>query len=718
MFFHRVGASFAIAFLLVSGSVFSSSSSVPSWVDDMPLVDQQPEERGRGRIRFEPNAQALERLFRSRNARMVGFPLPGGEWVDLEVVSTDLVHGGTRFAVAGPDGVHETAGPLARFFRGNVAGDPDSLVSLNLINGQLAGFVRTRDKEYSFGPRSFAPGGPPARGVDVVDDSLESGPTGACDGEAYPSSDGAPSNNPRTFMGDAGMMQNVLAPDTLLIASVAVEGTVEWVARLGGVAAAEAYTLNLMAQVSAIYENDLAVRIQIPYILMNAAEPDGYTGGSNNTSTHLTELRAKWNGDTVLRGLYRSTVHLLGTYPSGGAGRAYLDVLCEGVPANASSYDFGVTLLEGAGGSWERRLVAHELGHNFSSPHSHCYSPEIDQCNNTETGCYAGPVVQTTGTVMSYCSTRLSVFHQREIDETLRPGAEAAYPACMAISGSPGTLSGAAGSALAVQVATQCPLQSLVNDDGGNNGAMGYSGMAQAAWVKRFTPACHPFSLSDVEVQFGNTTIVPGRPVRLVIYTDSSGSGSPAGATLAYSQDVAVQVTGMNQWNRFTLTAPVVLASGDYYIGLYDLVPDMATTYIMDFDTSHTGDSWRQSSGTNPGSYTLTTTGSWMIRALGSGVSPGSVVLSWGVPCNDASVPNQDYAIYQGVLGAWTTLTNLTCSTGYSNSWIVGGSASNVFWLVVPQTSSSEGSYGLSSFGERPPAALPCRPQAIGVCAQ
>jgi hypothetical protein len=676
----------------------------------MVLVDQQPETLGPGRIRFEVHRDTVDRLQRSRGAHLVGFPLPGGAWVDLEVLSTDIVHGGTRFVVAGPDGARETAGPSARLFRGTVAGDPESLVSLNLIDGHLAGFVRTGGKEYSFGPRSFARGAAAALRVEVVDDVQESGPIGACDGDPVPPEGVGSMSNKAPISFD-------LAPGTPLIAPVAVEGTVEWVARHGGAAAATAYTLNLMAQVSAIYERDVAVQIQIPYLLMNAAESDGYSGASNNTGTLLSEMVAKWNGNAALRGVFRSAAHLLGSYPSGGAGRAYLDVLCDGVPPNGSSHDFGVSLLQGAGGSWERRLVAHELGHNFSSPHTHCYVPEIDRCANTEPGCYSGPVVPTTGSVMSYCSPATSVFHPRVIDEALRPGAEAAYPSCMAVAGSPGALGGSAESALVLREAAECPVQSLIDDDGGRNSSIGYSGIAQATWVKRLTPACHPFRLTGVQVQFGHSSVAPGRPVRIVVYTDTSGSGSAAGAALAHSQDVFVQTTGA-QWNSFTLSAPVVLGSGDYYIGFQDLLADAATTYIMDYDSSRAGDSWLQAGGTDPGDFIPFTTGTWMIRAQGGGVTPGSLVLSWGAPCNDAAVPNQDYAVYQGTLGAWTTLTSLTCTTGGSRSWLIDAAGPNLFWLVVPQTAASEGSYGVSSFGERPQASSYCRPQSIGACGE
>ena len=647
---------------------------------------------------------------------MAGFPLPDGSSVDLEVVSTDIVHTGTRFVVADADGIHEAAAPASRLFRGTVTGDPDSLVSLNLIDGHLAGFIRAGGKEYTFGPRSFARDAAVPRRVEVVDESLEGGPTGRCDGEEKAPFDPM-RKSPGRLGGDDALAQQAIGPATPLVAYVAVEGTVEWVARHGGVSGATAYTLNLMAQVSAIYENDVNVEIQVPYMLMNAAESDGYTGTSTDTSTYLAELRAKWNGTASLRGVFRSMVHLFGTYSSGGAGVAYLDVLCDGVPANSSSHDFGVSLLQGAGASFEKRLVAHELGHNFSSPHSHCYVPELDRCYNAESGCYAGAVVATTGDVMSYCSAKTNSFHQRAIDERLRPGAMAAYPSCVAVAGSPGMVGGSAQSALVVGRAGSCASQELLNDDNGRNGSYGYTGSTQAAWVKRLTPACYPFSLTSVQVRFGHTSVAAGRPIRILIYTDTSHSGSPATAVLAHSQDVTVQSVG-TLWNSYTLSAPVLLSSGDYYVGFQDLLADSATTYVMDYDSSRTGDSWRQGGGTDADGFTLHTAATWMIRAQGGGVAPGSVVLSWGPPCNDAAVPDQDFAVYQGTFGDWDSLTSLTCTTGGSRSWVVADPGANLFWLVVPQTSANEGSYGISRFGERSPAANPCRPQSIGTCEQ
>jgi hypothetical protein len=688
-----------------------AQSPVASRPEKVVLVPGYPEGRGPGRIAIVPDAAALRRLFEAGSARVADFPLPGGQRVDLEVSSIDVVGGRTRFFVHGGDGLREMAGPSMRFFRGRVAGDPGSLVSLNLFGGRIAGFVRHDGREYTFGPRAFSVDRPGAGDIEMVDERMEGGARGGCDVEEPADDAGAfaLTGQPRL---EAFSTQSIDA-NTLLVGTIAVEGTVEWVTKLGGVAAATTYTLNLMAQVSAIYENDIKVQLQVPYVLMNDVEPDGYSGASNSTSTVLGEMRTKWNGTPSLQSVSRTAAHVFSTYPSGGAGRAYIDVLCNNVPVNPNAYDYGVSLLEGNGGSWERRLVAHEIGHNFSSPHSHCYVPELDQCNNTESGCYAGTLVQTTGTIMSYCNVQLSSFHQRERDEKIRPGAQAAYPRCMDVAGMPGEAGG-----LLVGDAGVCSAADLVADDGATNGVYAYAGTVQGAWIKRYTPPCYPFKLTGVDVRITNTTTVaPGRALRILVYTDPSGSGSPAGATLATSQDTTVQVVGAGTWNQYTLSTPVILNAGDYYIGFYDLVADTSATYLEDYDTSRSGDSWWQMSSTDAATYTpFTTSGTWMIRGHGGGVNPGSVVLTWDLPCNDATVPNQDYAVYQGTTGDWTDLTSLTCTTGRRTTWLIENPTADSFWLVVPQNSANEGSYGQSSMGERPPALSACKPQAIASC--
>ncbi len=56
--------------------------------------------------------------------------------------------------------------------------------------------------------------------------------------------------------------------------------------------------------------------------------------------------------------------------------------------------------------SWTIFVVAHELGHNLGSPHTHwCYWPNgpIDNCHKPEGQCNCGPEPTNGGTMMSYC---------------------------------------------------------------------------------------------------------------------------------------------------------------------------------------------------------------------------------------------------------------------------------------------------------------------------
>ena len=49
---------------------------------------------------------------------------------------------------------------------------------------------------------------------------------------------------------------------------------------------------------------------------------------------------------------------------------------------------YGVVQINGSYPSnlWDLIASAHELGHNFGSPHTHCYHPPLDHCSNQAGG--------------------------------------------------------------------------------------------------------------------------------------------------------------------------------------------------------------------------------------------------------------------------------------------------------------------------------------------
>lgn len=195
---------------------------------------------------------------------------------------------------------------------------------------------------------------------------------------------------------------------------------------------ASAYATNLIGAVSVIYERDINMQLRISTLTVWTTQ-DPFTDNETNSSAQLASYRSYVINNRS--GVSRDFAHLLANANvTNYGGIAYLDALC------SNSYGYGVSNIYGnltfpvSGYAWDTFVVSHELGHNFGSPHTHCYNPPIDMCYGQEAGCYNGPSVATLGTIMSYChltSGGISmVFHQRTID-LIRPIAEAA--ACLSV---------------------------------------------------------------------------------------------------------------------------------------------------------------------------------------------------------------------------------------------------------------------------------------------
>ena len=98
-------------------------------------------------------------------------------------------------------------------------------------------------------------------------------------------------------------------------------------------------------------------------------------------------------------------------------------------------------------------------------------------------------------------------------------------------------------------------------------------------------------------------------------------------------------------------------------------------------------------------------------------LSPGQFRLRWGEPCNGASVPGQDFAVYRGALGNYGSYNPATCSTS-GGTWTIPSTPGDRFFLVVPVDGSTEGSYGVDGSGnERLPSANACQStQRLDAC--
>ena len=117
--------------------------------------------------------------------------------------------------------------------------------------------------------------------------------------------------------------------------------------------------------------------------------------------------RTSFNGDVA---------HLVSRGAPTGGGVAYLDVLCNRAYAYAYSYIYQ-SYNQFPTYSWTVNVIAHEMGHNLGSPHTHNCSWDvngdgianemIDGCGPSagyaEGSCSTAPLPSNGGTVMSYC---------------------------------------------------------------------------------------------------------------------------------------------------------------------------------------------------------------------------------------------------------------------------------------------------------------------------
>ncbi|MEM9847089.1 MAG: M12 family metallo-peptidase [Bacteroidota bacterium] len=125
---------------------------------------------------------------------------------------------------------------------------------------------------------------------------------------------------------------------------------------------------------------------------------DGYPTSSSTSALYAfrSRLGGQFDGDIA---------QLLSTVPNNNGGVAFVGVLC--TPSYAVSYsNIRNSFTQFPTYSWTVMVVAHELGHNLGSPHTHsCSWPggPIDGCYPQEGSCNRGPAPTGGGTVMSYC---------------------------------------------------------------------------------------------------------------------------------------------------------------------------------------------------------------------------------------------------------------------------------------------------------------------------
>lgn len=236
--------------------------------------------------------------------------------------------------------------------------------------------------------------------------------------------------------------------DTEYNVAVAIDTDYQFLQLFGnpGSGATQTATINyigdLIGYSSIIYNDNLNTNLVIPHVELRTSSADPW---SMMGSCQLFQFGGHWNAN--FGNVQRTVAHLLSGRTSsggGGIGVAWNGVLCSGsfnvdtgscgLSPATGNYGGAYGISQGLSGNfninnpqviWDIVAVSHEIGHNFNSPHTHCYgniggnANPIDGCSTiTSSGysCYSGttglPGIGTViggqtntgaGTIMSYC---------------------------------------------------------------------------------------------------------------------------------------------------------------------------------------------------------------------------------------------------------------------------------------------------------------------------
>jgi len=328
---------------------------------------------------FHLNKTSLDDLRESAPERLE-LTLPG-KTGKVSLVRANIFADGFRLTDSGTDDYIKT--PLGLHYRGTVAGEEGSLVAISVFDNEMSGIVATDAGNLVLGKLT----GKDGRHVLYNDRDLPVPDLGECatpdSGLPYSAKDLAPLDVTEK---DANNCVNVYLEVDYSI----------YQGRGNSMAGATSFATGLFNQVAVLYANEQINLVMSELYVWSSQDPYN-SGSSGGNLIAFRANRTSFNGNIA---------HLLSFQASGGI--AYVDALC------SNGYGYGFSSVNNnfqnvPTYSWTVNVVAHELGHNFGSQHTHACvwngnNTPIDGCYAPQGGCArpSGPP-SGGGTIMSYC---------------------------------------------------------------------------------------------------------------------------------------------------------------------------------------------------------------------------------------------------------------------------------------------------------------------------
>lgn len=388
---------------------------------------------------FNIDSSTLAFLFAGGHQQITDFPIGISETgtLDLKPAHSPL-EATTKVWEGSSHGTIHIAAPAFAAFRGKILGEPHSRVMLTTFGGKLlVSIARESGELFVFGPAKNESEGNTHL---FVHEAALFGPNGLnplkCLNEDLPEI-----NIPREHS-----TMNTQALTSLLQIDIAVEAdTCFYRAEGHNLTMVLGYIASLFAMSSTIYEDEANITWHIPWVkVWTDSDPYNVKGDAYQLPS---KVRDYWTNN--YRSVPRDVAHVMTSIGYGGGGYGWFD-LCD------TTYSYSVSSPQTGHAyptfafTYDAYIVAHEVGHNFSLPHSHTcdWNPPLDTCYTKDDprlalgdACYGLPVTPrpSAGSIMSYCANanytlsgndfnqfKLAMTFTPRVDSALRANAEKA----------------------------------------------------------------------------------------------------------------------------------------------------------------------------------------------------------------------------------------------------------------------------------------------------